>query len=127
MNSRLPLFFAALLGLLASAAPAASGERADAWDGCTEYPSFQGQPRHWICVAPRDASCPIYTKEEHGVKRCLVQTTTTAGWPACVPTSGGMDYPSYLCVDPRDPLCAVYTLTTTDWGVQKRCYGVLKP
>lgn len=50
-----------------------------------------------------------------------------AGGPVCIPTSGGMDYHSFLCVDSSNPLCPVYTLTATDWGVQKRCFGVLRP
>lgn len=48
-----------------------------------------------------------------------------AAEPECVPTSGGLDYPSYLCVDTSNPKCPVYTLTTTDWGTQKKCFGVL--
>lgn len=47
--------------------------------------------------------------------------------PSCAPTSGGMDYHSYLCVDPGNPKCAVYTLTHNDWeGIRKRCYGVIE-
>ncbi len=43
----------------------------------------------------------------------------------CERIDGGMDYGTYLCVDTSDPKCAVYTVTYSDWGSQKRCYGVL--
>lgn len=39
----------------------------------------------------------------------------------CVPTSGGMDYHSFLCVDSNDKSCPVYTLTASDAGVRKTC------
>jgi hypothetical protein len=55
----------------------------------------------------------------------VASTPSAMAAPSCVPTSGGLDYPSYLCTDPEDPKCPVYTLTTTDSGVQKRCFGVL--
>ena len=55
----------------------------------------------------------------------LVLAPTAAAEADCIPTSGGLDYPSYLCTDPSNPKCAVYTLTTTDWGTEKHCYGVL--
>jgi hypothetical protein len=43
----------------------------------------------------------------------------------CQRIDGGMDYGTYLCTDTKDPLCPVYTVTYTDWGAQKRCFGVL--
>lgn len=43
----------------------------------------------------------------------------------CERIDGGMDYGTYLCVDTDDPRCPVYTVTYTDWGPQKRCFGVL--
>ncbi len=39
----------------------------------------------------------------------------------CYPTSGGMDYHSYLCYDFNDPRCPIYTLSSSDAGVTKRC------
>lgn len=42
---------------------------------------------------------------------------------SCIPTSGGLDYHSYLCLDPANPRCAAYTLHHNDWdGVKKTCY-----
>ena len=132
------LLLPALAMLLA--APGASALSADApadvaeaWDGCVQYMYIADYHWYWVCVAPKDPSCPVYFKEQHGVtvtKECVVETRPDAAAlaapeAACIPTSGGLDYPSWLCVDPSDPKCAVYTVTTSDWGVQKRCYGVL--
>ncbi len=39
----------------------------------------------------------------------------------CYPTSGGLDYQSYLCYDIKDPFCPVYTITHTDAGTRKHC------
>lgn len=47
------------------------------------------------------------------------------GDPQCQRLDGGMDYGTYLCVDPKDPKCPVYTVTYSDWGADKRCFGVL--
>ncbi len=41
----------------------------------------------------------------------------------CYPTSGGLDYQSYVCYDLKDPFCPVYTLTHSDWGTTKKCIG----
>lgn len=45
--------------------------------------------------------------------------------PTCVPTSGGMDYHSFLCVDGSDPKCPVYTLQHTHNEIEKKCVGEL--
>lgn len=58
---------------------------------------------------------------------CLVESTTMpASEPAaaCIPTSGGMDYHSFLCIDASNPKCAVYTETSSDAGIRRRCYGL---
>lgn len=109
----------------------AAGATAVAPPECVEY--LYVADYHWyrVCAEPKDLSCPVYFEEQHGVtvyKECVVPALNgvdSAG--ACIPTSGGMDYPSWLCVDPKDPLCPVYTVTTSDWGTTKRCFGVIGP
>lgn len=85
----------------------------------------------WLCVDRSDASCVVSVERRSGgtvVSRACygVPPLSSAGFETtCIPTSGGLDYHSFLCVDPSNPKCAVYTLTSSDWGVQKKCYGVL--
>lgn len=43
----------------------------------------------------------------------------------CQRVDGGMDHGTYLCIDTSDPKCPVYTVTYTDRGADKRCFGVL--
>lgn len=75
----------------------------------------------WLCVNPRDAECPVALERRSGgtvVGRTCVGLGDVSGAPtaaACVPTSGGLDYHSYLCVDLGNPRCPVYTL---DWTGQ---------
>lgn len=112
------------LALVGIAAPAAAAP-----PECVQYMYIDDYHWYYVCANPKDTSCPVYTKEQHGAtvtERCVTFETTT-GLPGatCVPTSGGMDYHSYACVDASNPKCAVYTLTSSDWGTQKRCFGVL--
>lgn len=120
--------FALLTAALPGLAPAAGATA----DPCVQYMYVADYHWYYACVDPKRGACAVYTKERHGMtwsERCLVETdpTTVLGAPEaqCYPTSGGMDYPSFLCVDPGNAKCAVYTVTTSDQGVQRRCYGVL--
>lgn len=122
----LPATALLVLATFGSLVPAAG---ATAPPECVEYLYVADYHWYWVCANPKDLGCPVYTKEQHGMtvrKECVLPELSGADLAAsCIPTSGGMDYHSYLCVDPKDPKCAVYTLTASDWGVQKRCYGVL--
>jgi hypothetical protein len=125
---RSALTLAALAGAL-FAAPFAAATDAPAWDGCVQYAYVADYHWYWVCVAPKDLSCPVYFKEQHGVtvtKSCVVESGGVASPEVtCIPTSGGLDYPSFLCVDAGDARCPVYTITTSDWGVRKTCYPPL--
>jgi hypothetical protein len=86
----------------------------------------------YLCVDPKNTDCAAYIKHVSGVtetRTCLVgvPAASPADAGTCVPTSGGLDYQSYACVEPKNAGCAVYTLSSTDSGVEKRCYGVLAP
>lgn len=124
----LKTLLAALLAfaLLGIAAPAAAAP-----PECVQYAYVADYHWYYACADTQDASCKVYLKERHGMtesRDCLVpvpQATTGAPGPVCVPTSGGLDYPSWACVDAGNPKCAAYTVTTSDAGVQKRCFGVL--
>ena len=122
---RLPLALAALAALLAAPTVAAVDLSGQAPPECVQYMYVADYHWYWVCANPKDLSCPLYFKEQHGVtvtKSCAVEPPATAApEPVCVPTSGGLDYPSFLCVDAGNPRCAVYTLTSSDWGVQKTC------
>lgn len=96
-------------------------------EGCVQY----GQDldyAHYVCVNLTDPWCAVYLLREsggHSQRTCLAGGPIGAGAEpdaSCVPTSGGLDYHSYLCVDPSNPRCAAYTLHHTDWGVRKTCY-----
>lgn len=107
-------------------------DASSAWDACVPYAFAPDHHWSYACVDPAGGTCAVYLKERHGTtetRYCLIAgatTTTDAGAPeACVPLSGGLDYPTYLCVDGSNAKCAVYVQSTTDWGTSKRCYGVI--
>lgn len=106
-----------------TAEPAAAGT-------CVNYAYIADYQWYYLCVDPKSSECKVYQKRVVGVtetRTCLVPTAAPADAGTCVPTSGGLDYQSYACVDAKDPGCAVYTLSHTDAGAEKRCYGVLQP
>ena len=84
----------------------------------------------WLCVDKTNGSCPVWLERRSGGTvvgtTCLVlpggavSTTQPEAW--CIPTSGGLDYHSFLCVDLANLRCPVYTLHSTDWGTVKTCY-----
>ena len=97
----------------------------ETWDGCV----FLAQDldySHYVCVAPRDPSCAVYTKRVsggHEVRNCVgvpLATSQPEAW--CIPTSGGLDYHSYLCVDAGNLKCPAYQTWSNDWGTYKQCY-----
>ena len=115
----------ALLALSLAPAVPAAGDVGSAWDGCVQYAYVADYHWYWVCVNPKDPSCPVYTKEQHGVtvtRECVaLGASTVAPEPHCIPTSGGLDYHSFLCVDAGDPKCPVYTLSSSDAGIRKDC------
>lgn len=121
----------ATLALMTAALPALAPAAAAEADLCVEYMYVADYHWYYACVDPKGGACAVYTKERHGMtwtESCLVETSATpSGAPSasCIPTSGGLDYHSYLCIEPSNPKCAVYTLSSSDWGIEKRCYGVL--
>lgn len=106
--------------------PAGGADQAAADVACVQYAYVADYHWYWVCVDPKDKSCAVSLKEQHGMtvtRQCLPGNVQTGSWTAgaCVPTSGGMDYHSFVCVNASDPKCALYTLSSTDAGVQKRC------
>lgn len=117
----------ALVALLLAVMPPAAAEVENQWDGCIQYAYVADYHWYWICVAPRDTSCPVYTKERHGMtyyRECVVERPTfdTQAVQFCIPTNGGgLDYHSHLCVDTSDLRCPVYHESASDWGVRRTC------
>ena len=81
----------------------------------------------WLCVDKTNAGCPVWLERRSGG----TVTGTTCVGPggdasaplevACIPTSGGLDYHSFLCIDGGNLRCPVYTLHSTDSGTVKTC------
>ena len=104
----------ALAALLAAAAllpaPAEAADPLDAWDGCVQYAYVADYHWYYVCVNPRDASCPVYFKERHGMtwtRQCAVETSSDL-LPKCIPFANDLEYQYDLCVEPRDLQCPVY-------------------
>lgn len=95
-------------------------------DGCV----FLAQDldyRHYLCVNLTDPQCAVYAKRVsggHETRTCIAGGGLAAAEPeaTCIPTSGGLDYHSFLCIDAGNPRCPVYTLHSTDRGTVKSCY-----
>jgi hypothetical protein len=116
----------AALALAALPAPTAAASDPLAAGKCYEYMYVADYHWYYVCVEPKGGLCAVYFQERHGVtytpKDCLVDAPATAApGPTCVPTSGGLDYHSFLCVDAGDRGCPVYTLASSDAGVVKTC------
>lgn len=116
---------AALVPLLLVPAPAQATDAPDpAWDGCVQYMYVADYHWYWICVAPRDLSCPVYLKEQHGVtvtKECVAGGPELESRPTCVWVGQDLDYTHYLCVDPFDPSCPVYAKRTDGSSTWRTC------
>lgn len=57
---------------------------ADAWDGCVQYAYVADYHWYYACANPKDASCPVYLKERHGVtetRACVVDLGVAAAGP----------------------------------------------
>lgn len=83
----------------------------------------------WLCVDKTNGGCPVWVERRSGG---TVTSRTCLGLPedgaavqsgaTCIPTSGGLDYHSFLCVEPGNPKCPAYQTWADDSGVHTRCY-----
>ena len=124
---------AILSALLLVPAPAAgAAEDAAAASLCYNYLFVHDYQWYFLCVNPKDVSCPVYTVKSNDPRTPSGEPDCLVGVPAadessvipsarCYKWAQDLERSYYVCYDLADKACMVYLLTTGGWQSQKTC------
>ena len=104
------LALACTLALAATAFAFPAASAADAGK-CVNYAYVADYHWYYVCVDPKDASCVVSTKEQHGTtvtEECYGVGLTTSADPVCTEYIGDLDHRWRYCVDAGSLKCPVY-------------------